>query len=77
MKQKPSLRAWLPAAGFAAVMAFGALQAYAAATDRPGREQRGYCDHVLQCMSVCGEAGGTYYGLLPNGGPLCDCCAPE
>ena len=45
--------------------------------DRPGKEQRGYCDDVWPCMSACGEAGGTYYGIMPNGGPLCDCCASE
>jgi hypothetical protein len=77
MKKGKTLRTWSSAVAFAAVMIFGALQAYAAATDHPGRELRGYCDHVLQCMSVCGEAGGTYYGLQPGGGPLCDCCAPE
>ncbi len=77
MKKKFSLRTWIPVAAFAVVMSFGALQAYAAATDRPGRELRGFCDDVLPCMAACGDAGGTYYGLLPNGSPLCDCCAPE
>ena len=67
----------LPVAVFVAAMGFGAMQAFASATDRPGKEQRGYCDDLWPCMSACGEAGGTYYGTMPDGGPLCDCCAPE
>ncbi len=54
----------------------GAMRAFASATDRPGKEQRGYCDDVWPCMSLCGEAGGTSQAM-PNGGPLCDCCASE
>lgn len=57
-------------------MIFGITQAFASATDRPGSERRGFCDDVLPCQSVCGDAGGTYFGLLPDGSPLCDCCAP-
>ncbi|MBX3712219.1 MAG: hypothetical protein KF800_09690 [Lysobacter sp.] len=60
----------------AMAMVFGITQAFASATDRPGGERRGFCDDVMPCQSVCGDAGGTYFGLLPDGSPLCDCCAP-
>lgn len=53
-----------------------AIQTFASATDRPDKEQRGYCDDECSCMSTCGETGGTYYRIMPNGGPLCDGCAP-
>ena len=66
----------LPAIAVISAMAFGIAQASASATDRPGSERRGFCDDVLPCQSVCGDAGGTYFGLLPDGSPLCDCCAP-
>jgi hypothetical protein len=70
------VRVVFPAAVIAMAMAFGMTQAFASATDRPGHERRGFCDDVLPCQSVCGDAGGTYFGLLPDGSPLCDCCAP-
>ena len=70
------VRAALPVAIIAMAMAFGIAQAFASATDHPGSERRGFCDDVLPCQSVCGDAGGTYFGLLPDGSPLCDCCAP-
>lgn len=71
-----SARNAFPAVAIALAMCFGIAQASASATDRPGHERRGFCDDVLPCQSVCGDAGGTYFGLLPNGSPLCDCCAP-
>lgn len=69
-------RDMFPVVAIVIAMGFGIAQASASATDRPGHERRGFCDDVLPCQSACGDAGGTYYGLLPNGSPLCDCCAP-
>lgn len=66
----------LPAIAIVMAMSFGIAQASVSATDLPGSERRGFCDDVLPCQSVCGDAGGTYFGLLPDGSPLCDCCAP-
>lgn len=73
-----SWRGRLLAALFVGAMGFGTVQAFATTTDIPGRDLRNYCYDVMPCMAACGEAGGIYYGLMPNGGPLCDCCAdPE
>ena len=63
---------WMPCLG---AMLFGTAQAFATAT--PPQDTPNYCPDVVPCMSVCGHAGGIYYGLLPNGEVLCDCCAPE
>lgn len=71
-----SARDVFPAVALVIAMGFGIAQASASATDQPGRERRGFCDDVLPCQSVCGDAGGTWFGLLPDGRPLCDCCAP-
>jgi hypothetical protein len=60
---------------FCAGLGIGAGQALAG--PGPDREARNFCPDVQVCMPVCGEAGGIYYGLMPNGQPLCDCCAPE
>jgi hypothetical protein len=70
------VRVVCPAAVIAMAMAFGISQAFASVTDRPGHERRGFCDDVLPCQPACGDAGGTWFGLLPDGSPLCDCCAP-
>ena len=75
-RARRSLRNAFPIAAIALAMVFGATQAIASATDRPGREHRGFCDDVRPCYAACGDAGGTYFGLLPDGSPLCDCCAP-
>ncbi len=75
-KTRKFWRKGLLVAVFVCAMGFGAMQAFASAIDRPGKEQRGYCDDVWPCMSACGEAGGTSR-TMPNGGRLCDCCAPE
>lgn len=61
--------------GCVLAIAFGAGQAFA--TANPQATAKNYCPDVAPCLSVCGDAGGIYYGLLPNGEALCDCCAPE
>lgn len=70
------MRDLFPVVAFSLAMLFGVAQASASASDRHGSERRGFCDDVLPCQAVCGDAGGTWFGLLPDGSPLCDCCAP-